>query len=266
MAFDSATADISTTPPPPVPDPAAALRCLRHGPALLSRSGAQRLGQRSPTRLNVSPSAVSQNRRTGRDAGRAAVRAPPARHGAQPGRRAAGRPCTPGGALEADRVVSDIEALQGLRRGVVRVCSSGGFAIEFLPRAMALFREQYPGMQFHLRVQTPAAVTQAVLGGEADVGLTYSRAAARDIEVWHRQVSPLVAIMRPDHAAGPACQHHPGPDASPCRPCPRTPHRAPAVRHRLQPPPPGVRAPPGQRPVRDPGAFRAARRRPVAGR
>src|SRR2546429_1092227 len=36
-------------------------------------------------------------------------------------------------------------------------------------------------------------------------------------------------------------------------------HRAPAVRHRLQPPPPGVRARPGQRPVRDPGDRKSTR-------
>lgn len=86
-------------------------------------------------------------------------------------------------ALEADRVVADIEALQGLRRGLIRVCCSAGFAIEFLPKAMAQFREQHPGMQFHLRVAAPAAVTQAVLNTEAGIGLTYSRTAERDIEL-----------------------------------------------------------------------------------
>jgi len=103
------------------------------------------------------------------------------------------------GALEADRVVSDIQALQGLRRGRVRVCSSGGFAIEFLPRAIALFSLQHPGMQFLLRAAAPAAVTQAVLDGDTDIGLTFSRSAEREIEVQHRQVSPVVAVMRPDH-------------------------------------------------------------------
>jgi DNA-binding transcriptional LysR family regulator len=86
-------------------------------------------------------------------------------------------------ALEADRVVADIEALKGLRRGLIRVCCSAGFAIEFLPKAMAQFRGQHPGMQFHLRVAAPAAVTQAVLNIEAGIGLTYSRTAERDIEL-----------------------------------------------------------------------------------
>jgi len=87
------------------------------------------------------------------------------------------------GALEADRVVADIKALQGLHTGLVRLCSSAGFAIEFLPRVMAQFRTQYPGIQFHVRVASPAAVTTAVLHGDADIGLTYSRAAERDISV-----------------------------------------------------------------------------------
>ena len=104
------------------------------------------------------------------------------------------------GALEADRVVADIQALQGLRRGLVRLCSSAGFAIEFLPRVMTLFRTKYPGIHFHLRVASPAAVTAAVVNGDVDIGLTYSRSAERDITVQHRAASPVIAIMRPDHA------------------------------------------------------------------
>jgi len=124
------------------------------------------------------------------------------------------------GALEADRVVADIHALQGLRRGRVRVCSSGGFAIEFLPRAIALFSLQHPGMQFLLRAAAPAAVTQAVLDGDTDIGLTFSRSAEREIEVQHRQVSPVVAVMRPDHPLArfsqvTLAQMHPHPIALP---------------------------------------------------
>lgn len=103
------------------------------------------------------------------------------------------------GALEADRVVSDIQALQGVHTGLIRLSSSAGFAIEFLPRVMAQFRVRYPGMQFRLSVASPAAVTVAVLNGDADVGLTYSRSAERDITVQHREASPVIAIMRPDH-------------------------------------------------------------------
>ena len=102
-------------------------------------------------------------------------------------------------ALEADQVVSDIKALHGLRRGHVRVMASAGFSFEFLPHAMASFRNKHPGMRFQLTAASPAAVTHAVRNGDADIGLTYSRAAVRDIDVQHRQSSPVIAIMPPDH-------------------------------------------------------------------
>ncbi|MGH6626087.1 MAG: LysR substrate-binding domain-containing protein [Burkholderiaceae bacterium] len=101
--------------------------------------------------------------------------------------------------LEADRVVSDIQALQGLRKGKVRVASSAGFALEFLPQVIADFQRRYPGIQFHLQVAGPADVTTAILNGDADIGLTYSRAAERDISVAYRQAAPVLVIMRPDH-------------------------------------------------------------------
>ncbi|MEH3085178.1 MAG: LysR family transcriptional regulator [Xylophilus ampelinus] len=102
-------------------------------------------------------------------------------------------------ALEADRVVADIEALKGLRRGRVRLASTSGFAIEFLPRMAAEFRLRFPGIQFQLQVAGPAEVTAAVLRGDADIGLTYSRAAEQGIEVAHRQATAVLAVVRPDH-------------------------------------------------------------------
>ncbi len=104
------------------------------------------------------------------------------------------------GALEAERVVTEIEGLKGLRRGHVRLASSAGFAIEFLPQVIADFRNQYPGIQFQLQVSSPGAVTTAVLHGEADIGMTYSRAAEEGVRVEYRQTMPVLAIMRPDHA------------------------------------------------------------------
>ncbi len=103
-------------------------------------------------------------------------------------------------ALEADRVVSDIDGLQGLRSGRIRIASAPGFGVEFLPTAIAAFRLDCPGVHFHLRVSSPQDVTAAVLRGDVDIGLTYSRAAERDIRIEHRQPAGVFAIMRPDHA------------------------------------------------------------------
>ncbi len=102
-------------------------------------------------------------------------------------------------ALEADRLVQDVDALQGLRRGQVRVATSEGFAIEFLPQAIADFREKYPGIVFQLSVNAPAEVTRRVREGDVDIGVTFSRTPQSEIKVEHRQPAPVMAVMRRDH-------------------------------------------------------------------
>jgi len=106
--------------------------------------------------------------------------------------------------LEAEQVVSDIQGLQGLLRGVVRVATSSGFSLDFLPSVIAQFQQRYPGIQFQVKVTRPTAVTTTILNGDADIGLTYSRRAERDIRVEHQQTAPVLVIMRPDH---PLAQH-----------------------------------------------------------
>lgn len=108
-------------------------------------------------------------------------------------------------ALEADRVVSDIGALQGLRKGKVSIVCSSGFALDFLPGVITRFRLQYPGIQFRLEVAQPAIVTRAILQGDADIGLTYSRTAEPGVNVEYRQNTPVLVTMRPDH---PLAQSH----------------------------------------------------------
>jgi DNA-binding transcriptional LysR family regulator len=102
--------------------------------------------------------------------------------------------------LESEQVVAEIQALQGLERGTVRIASSEGFAIEFLPDAIAEFRKRHEGILFRLHVSAPADVVVRVREGEADIGLTFSRMPEKDIKVEHRQPAPVFALMRADHA------------------------------------------------------------------
>lgn len=68
-----------------------------------------------------------------------------------------------------------------------------------MPRAIVAFRERHPGIQFDLRAEEPMRVTEAVLRGDVDIGLTYSRAAVHGIRVAYQQRGSVFAIMRPDH-------------------------------------------------------------------
>lgn len=102
-------------------------------------------------------------------------------------------------AHDAERVVQEIQSLQGMRRGRVRLAAAEGFAMEFLPRLVSDFHALHPGVQFHLSVHAPAECTRRVLHSDADIGIVMSRSTEKDIKVEHLQPAPLMAAMRQDH-------------------------------------------------------------------
>ena len=102
-------------------------------------------------------------------------------------------------AHEAERVVHDVHALQGVQRGRVRIAATEGFSMEFLPRVMADFTQLHPGIQFYLGVCPPAESTRRVVHGEVDIGIVMSRGAEKDLRIEHIQPSPVMAVMRHDH-------------------------------------------------------------------
>ncbi|MFC5520121.1 LysR family transcriptional regulator [Polaromonas jejuensis] len=102
-------------------------------------------------------------------------------------------------AHDAERVVHDVQALQGMQRGRVRIAASEGFAMEFVPRLVSDFVRQHPGIQFHLGVYPPAESTRRILQGDADIGITMSRSPEKDIKIEHLQPSPVLAVMRHGH-------------------------------------------------------------------
>lgn len=102
-------------------------------------------------------------------------------------------------AHDSERVVHDIQALQGMQRGRVRVAATEGFAMEFIPRLTSDFVKRHHGIQFHVGVHPPAECTRRILHGDADIGITMSRTPENGIQVEHTQPSPILAVMRPAH-------------------------------------------------------------------
>jgi DNA-binding transcriptional LysR family regulator len=101
--------------------------------------------------------------------------------------------------LETNRVVNEIQALEGLHRGHVILTSTEGFAMEFLPQIIYQFRRKYQGIHFQLDVRTPHDVSQAIRNGDADIGLTFSLTPTEGILVNHRQPAPINAIVPVNH-------------------------------------------------------------------
>lgn len=102
--------------------------------------------------------------------------------------------------LDAERALGEIAALRGLRAGQVRLATSDAFANELVPQLCARFRQAHAGISFEVQVLPTAEVPAAVRGGEADIGLCFSRAPEKDIAVAWRQRAPVLALLPPGHA------------------------------------------------------------------
>ncbi|MDW6003905.1 LysR family transcriptional regulator [Vibrio mangrovi] len=101
--------------------------------------------------------------------------------------------------LETDRILGEIESLEGLQRGKVVLASTEGFAMEFLPLCIGQYQEKFKGIQFQIDVRSPGGVSESIRNGEADIGLTFSIQPSQEIKVVHTQPAPIMAIVPPGH-------------------------------------------------------------------
>lgn len=101
--------------------------------------------------------------------------------------------------LDAERALDEIGALRGLRAGQVRLATSDAFANEFVPQLCTDFQRTHQGIQFSVQVLPTALVPAAVRAATADIGLCFSRAPEKDIDVAYRQRAPVLALMPPGH-------------------------------------------------------------------
>ncbi|KMO19626.1 LysR family transcriptional regulator [Methylobacterium indicum] len=99
----------------------------------------------------------------------------------------------------AEQVVTEIRELEGLWRGLVRVATTEAFAIDLVPSVIAGFHARHPGIRFELSVLPPSQVTQRVIQGEADLGLTFCLDPSADTAVAYRNSLDMVALCAPDH-------------------------------------------------------------------
>ncbi len=126
-------------------------------------------------------------------------------------RRARGILPTPAGELlyrywrdasfHMERLRSELDALQGLRRGNVRIATVESLiAGLLLPDAVDKFRSRHPGVTFHVAMSGSDGVAQAVRSGEAEVGFGFSLGSSPEFNVVYRVREPILAIMSPKHA------------------------------------------------------------------
>lgn len=104
--------------------------------------------------------------------------------------------------LDYDSLRADLNDLRGKRRGLIRIgvveimiCESSGAAIQ-------AFRAGNPDVSFQVQMLSAGRVTEAVKGGECDVGVTFCQPADADINIVARVVDPIVLVVPTDHPFG----------------------------------------------------------------
>lgn len=101
--------------------------------------------------------------------------------------------------LASEQVAAELRGLADLRRGQVRLATTEGFSLDFLPEVIVAFRLGYAGIHFSLEVCAPAAVTRRVQEGDADLGLTFSLRPEPDISVDATLSGAIEAVVAPEH-------------------------------------------------------------------
>lgn len=100
---------------------------------------------------------------------------------------------------DSEHLVPQLRDLGAQAQQRVRIACTEGFAAGLVPQCIARYRAAHPDTQFHLRVESPAAVSALLLRSEVDLALRFSLAPEPGVVVLHAAPAPVLAVMRPTH-------------------------------------------------------------------
>lgn len=98
-----------------------------------------------------------------------------------------------------DAALIDLSAVAGLERGTVGIAAAPSVVTLLVPQLVADFGARYPGIRFYLRDDTSAAVQQAVLRREVDIGMASKWADDPDLEFTPLLVDRFGVVCPPGH-------------------------------------------------------------------
>ncbi len=92
-----------------------------------------------------------------------------------------------------------LDELAGLKRGSVRLFASQTIAAYWLPPRMAAFAQSHPGIELRLSIGNTHQVVEAVLAGEAELGLIEGAEDAPRLERTRIAADRLIVVAAPGH-------------------------------------------------------------------
>jgi DNA-binding transcriptional LysR family regulator len=100
---------------------------------------------------------------------------------------------------QAEHMRAEFHALNGVHRGTIRISAIESLTRSLLPRVIAAFREQHPGVGFDVKMDGSEHIIEAVREIDTDIGITYYSQPASDLAVRVSTREPLVAIVAAGH-------------------------------------------------------------------
>jgi len=98
-----------------------------------------------------------------------------------------------------DRLRSDLDDLQNLRRGVVRISSMEGAVSGLVYRAMREFSGEFPGINYEVVVGGSEVQVVALAREEFDLSIAFNPPPHKDVTLEHVMSDPVCAILHPSH-------------------------------------------------------------------
>jgi LysR family cyn operon transcriptional activator len=89
--------------------------------------------------------------------------------------------------------------LQGLRHGTLRVGVTHSFTTALIPKAVAAFRDQYPGISVAIEKTSGRVVEQGLVAGTLDLGIAFAPPEAPEVVAETLFEEEVVLITAPNH-------------------------------------------------------------------
>ncbi|MBU0584803.1 MAG: LysR family transcriptional regulator [Alphaproteobacteria bacterium] len=125
---------------------------------------------------------------------------------------------------DLSRVQGQVADLSGERRGHISIACSQALLPYFLPREIARYRAEHPGVTFSVNVRDRSQAEQELASYSSDLALVFEPIYLVDFEVLHVIPQPVNVVMRADHPLARKAELR-------LRDCLDTPHVAPSVQY-----------------------------------
>lgn len=102
-------------------------------------------------------------------------------------------------ASDLERVQGQVADLSGERRGHISIACSQALLPYFLPRQIAEYRRDHPGVTFSVNIRDRAQAEQELASYSSDLALVFEPVYLVDFEVIHTIPQTVNVVMRSDH-------------------------------------------------------------------